>query len=107
MCVGLGEKPNSKSACNFPFASCVDIYKPTRNLNRIAALHGCSRRLRSCLVGLFLCSVELSMASSSGSAPVGADAVDAPPPAATVAVTVERRPAAARLSELGVRSWPK
>jgi hypothetical protein len=56
---------------------------------------------------LFLCSVELSMASSSGSAAAGADAVDAPPPAATVAITVERRPAAARLSELGVRSWPK
>ncbi|CAL4925313.1 unnamed protein product [Urochloa decumbens] len=45
------------------------------------------------------------MASSSGSAAPGVDAVDVP--AATAAVTVERRPAAARLSELGVRSWPK
>jgi hypothetical protein len=43
--------------------------------------------------------------SSSGSDAPGADAADAP--AATVAVTVERRPAAARLAELGVRSWPK
>ncbi|KAL6641048.1 hypothetical protein ACP70R_019229 [Stipagrostis hirtigluma subsp. patula] len=46
----------------------------------------------------------MSAASSSGSeAPRRAD-VDA---AATVEVAVERRPAAARLSELGVRSWPK
>ncbi|CAN6299160.1 unnamed protein product [Urochloa humidicola] len=46
------------------------------------------------------------MASSSGSAAPGADAIDAPA-ASAAAVTVERRPAAARLSELGVRSWPK
>ncbi|XP_062205363.1 uncharacterized protein LOC133907355 [Phragmites australis] len=44
------------------------------------------------------------MASSSGTEAPGAN-VNAPAPAA--AVVVERSPAAARLSELGVRSWPK
>ncbi|PWZ24363.1 hypothetical protein Zm00014a_004251 [Zea mays] len=42
------------------------------------------------------------MASSSGTA-----ATNAGDTAATTAITVERKPAAARLSELGVRSWPK
>jgi hypothetical protein len=40
-----------------------------------------------------------SMASSSGAA-----AADV---GATAAITVERKPATARLLELGVRSWPK
>jgi hypothetical protein len=43
-----------------------------------------------------------SMASGSGAAAGPAAHVGA-----TAAITVEREPAAARLSELGVRSWPK
>ncbi|KAF8672717.1 hypothetical protein HU200_049413 [Digitaria exilis] len=47
----------------------------------------------------------MSSGSGSGSAAPGVDVADAP--AAMAAVTVEPRPPAARLSELGVRSWPK
>ncbi|KAK3157733.1 hypothetical protein QOZ80_2AG0127220 [Eleusine coracana subsp. coracana] len=48
----------------------------------------------------------MSMASSSSS---GSEApgVNADVPAGVSAITVERGPSEARLSELGVRSWPK
>ncbi|TVU30434.1 hypothetical protein EJB05_22058, partial [Eragrostis curvula] len=48
--------------------------------------------------------MSMTSSSSSGSEAPGVN-VDAP--AGVGAVTVERSPAAARLLELGVRSWPK